>query len=452
MWAREAGAVSIAWTGETEAMRHVFGRENEVQKWLEFEAALARAEARHGIVPPDAAAEITTKARVELYDLDALRQDIAHAVHPIMPLVRRLAAACVPPAGEYVHWGATTQDVLDTALVLRLREADALIDRELRSLTDEIRGLAVRHRDTLMPGRTHGQHAVPITLGYKLAVWVDEFERHRRTLEAIRPTVFVGQFGGATGTLASLGPVGLDVRRDLMEDLGLGEPAITWHVSRDRFAHFASILAMIASAIQRSASEIIALQRTEIGEVSEPFHHGKVGSSTMPHKRNPAMSEGLWTLGELVRNDVRTAMSSLSSLHERDKAVYAVEVDYLPRVCTHTHRMLEVAITVFRGLTVDETRMRENVEASRGQLFSERVMMQLAERLGRQRAHDIVYNLAIEAFEAGEHLRSVLDRSDTVTKAFSAAELDAMFDLDDAGVTAGMLVDRVCHGGGSGGA
>jgi adenylosuccinate lyase len=437
--------VSISWDASTDAMRAIFSPAAEVQAWLDAEAALARAEARNGVIPKEAAAEITAKADVALLDLDGLRGDIRTAVHPIMPLVTRFAAVCDGGAGEYVHWGATTQDITDTGVVLRLRQADAVLAPDLERLVGVLRDLAVTHRDTPMAGRTHAQHAVPITFGYKLAVWVDELQRHQATLARLREEVFVGQLGGATGTLASLGPVGLAVRRDFMDELGLAEPTITWHVTRDRLASYTFALALIASAIQRAALEVVALQRTEIAEVFEPFHHGKVGSSTMPHKRNPALSEALWTLGELVRNDVRTALSGLGSLHERDKAVFAVEMDYLPRVCSATHRMLELAIRVFEGLVVDADRMRTNLEAGRGQLFSERVMMRLAERIGRQRAHDVVYEAAMSAFDRGEHLRDAVGRDPVIAEAFAPNELDALFDLGEIGAVAGVFVDRVCR-------
>lgn len=436
--------MSITWQPTTAEMERVFSRENEVQSWLDFEAALARAEARHGLVPDDAAREISTKARVEHLDLAALQDGIRHAVHPIVPLVRMLAAACEGDAGQYVHWGATTQDVLDTGLVLRLKEAEALISRDLERLVEVLAGLARTHRLTPMAGRTHAQHAIPITFGYKLAVLVDELRRHAGAIAHLRDDVFVGQLGGATGTLASLGPIGLEVRADFARELGLTEPAITWHVARDRPAHLAFVFALVASSLQRAAAEIVTLQRTEVGEVFEPFHHGKVGSSTMPHKRNPAVSEGLWTLGELVRNDVRSALSSLGSVHERDKAVYSVEVDYLPRICGHTHRMLEVALTVFDGLVVDAERMRANLDLSGGALFSERVMMTLADRIGRQRAHDLVYESAMAAYERGEHLRDALGADPAIAEILSEEELAALFDVDAVVETAGLMVDEVC--------
>lgn len=436
--------MGIGSTMSTPEMDAVFSRANEVQKWLDVEAGLARVEAAHGLIPAAAADEITAKAVVALLDLDLLADDIRAAVHPVMPFVRAFAGVCADGHGEYVHWGATTQDILDTGMVLRLVEADALLARDLDGLIEALRDRAVEHRDTPMAGRTHAQHAVPITFGYKLAVWVDELQRHRATLAALRSEVFVGQFGGATGTLASLGTGGLAVRQDLMAELGLGEPAISWHVARDRIAHYTFVLTLIASAIERLGLEIVALQRDEIAEVFEPFHAGKVGSSTMPHKRNPSLSESLVTLGELVKGDARTALAGLNNLHERDKAIFAVEADYVPRVCSHTHRMIQLATTVVTGLTVDAERMRRNLEASNGQLFSERVMMTLAGRLGRQTAHDVVYDASMAAFDADEHLLDALRRDPRITATLADGELVTLFDLGAINEVAAILVDRVC--------
>ena len=436
--------MSIAWKATTADMARIFSVRNEVQTWLDFEAALARAEAEHGLIPQEAADAISAEADVDLLDLDALEADIAAAVHPIMPFVRHFTAVCDDTSGQYIHWGTTTQDVLDTGWVLRCKQAEQVIRRDLDVVLDQLRVIAREHRDTPMAGRTHSQHAIPITFGYKMAVWVDELERIAKQLDWLRDDLFALQFGGATGTLASVGPVGLAVRRSMAADLGLSEPAITWHIPRDRFAQLAFQLALIASSLQRAAFELVTLQRTELNEVEEPFHHGKVGSSTMPHKRNPSISESMWTFGELVKNDVRTALSSLGSLHERDKAVYTVEVDYLPRVFSHTHRMLEIAQRVFGGLTVNVDRMRENLDLSGGMLFSEQVLMQLAERMGRQRSHDVLYDLTMEAFESGTHLRDALRGSAAITEHFSEEVIDAMFDPATLTETAGLLVDVVC--------
>lgn len=436
--------MAIAWRPTTPEMIDVFSVRNEIQSWLDFEAALARAEAAHGVIPAAAAEEISAKARVDLLDLDALRDAIAFAVHPVMPFVTMASSLCDGDAGEYYHWGTTTQDVLDTGFVLRVRQAEGLIRRDVDLLIDVIAERAREFRATPMAGRTHSQHGIPITFGYKLAVWVDELRRLRRQLLSLHEDTFALQFGGATGTLASVGPVGLDVRATMAADLGLTEPDITWHVARDRFAHLSFVVALIASSLQRAAFEIVTLQRTEVGEVNEPHHHGKVGSSTMPHKRNPAVSESMWTLGELVKNDVRSTLSALGSLHERDKAVYSVEVDYLPRIFGHTHRMLEIALTLFRGLTVDAERMLANFDLSDGMLFSERAMMVLAERMGRQAAHEVIYELTMAAAEQGIHLRDALLASPELAEHFNADEVEAIFDPEPAVVTAVMIVDRVC--------
>jgi adenylosuccinate lyase len=436
--------MSIAWNASTPEMDEAFSARNEVRTWIAFEVALANAEAKVGLIPAEAAEAIARHGDVDLFDLEKLRQDIAFAVHPIMPFVRMFSSIVGSPHGEYVHWGATTQDVTDTGFMLRIQQADRHIAADLDRLIDALRRRAREHRDTPMAGRTHAQHAVPITFGYKLAVWVDELERHRETLEGLRPRTLVGQFGGATGTLASIGPVGLQIRALMMEELGLAEPRITWHVARDRIAHHAFILTLIASAIARLGAEIVDLQRDEIGEVFEPFHHGKVGSSTMPHKRNPSMSESLMALGEIVKSESRISLTALGSRHERDKAIYSVETSYVPRVWSITHRMLRLCTTIVEGMEVDADRMVKNLELSRGQLFSERALMTLAGTLGRQTGHDVIYDASMRAFDSGQHLRDALASDPTIAERMSPAEIDALFDLGGITEVAGQLVDDVC--------
>lgn len=436
--------MSIVLQASTPEMDRIFSDENEVQAWLDVEGALARAQARLGVIPTLAAEEISAKAHVEHLDLEALRAEIAGTVHPIVPVVRALSAACSDGHGEYVHWGATSQDILDTGLVLRLRQADEILVDDLGILVEAFRGRAIEHRDTVMAGRTHGQQAVPITLGYKLAVWVDELARHRQALLALRREVRTGQFGCAAGTMSSLGPIGLDIRGELMGELDLEEPAITWHVARDRLVRYAFQLTLIASSLHRFGCELVTLQRDELGEVFEPFHAGKVGSSTMPHKRNPALSETLMTLGELTKNDLRGGLSSLGSLHERDTGIRGVENDYLPRITRRTHRMIRLATSVVEGLEVDRERMHAHLEASQGRLYSENVMMALAGRVGRQRAHEVVYDVAMGAFESGEDLRTALGADPRIREEFSDEDLDALFDVGQLTTTAGLMVDHVC--------
>ena len=248
----------------TEALRQVLSDRQQLQGWLDFEAALAHAEAAVGLVPADAAAEITAKARAELIDLDALHEGVNFTGHPLISLVRQLTDLCEGEAGRYVHWGATTQDVTDTGLMLQVKSSQGIILRDLRTLADALAELARRERDTLMPGRTHGQHATPITFGFKVAVWLDEVRRHIERMAQAAARILVGEFAGAATTLASIGTdpaQALEVQRLLMADLGLGVPAIGWHAARDRFAEFGSLLAMIAATMGKIAQEVILLQK-----------------------------------------------------------------------------------------------------------------------------------------------------------------------------------------------
>ena len=271
----------------TAEMREIFSDRGLVQAWLDAEVALARAEVEVGVIPERAAEEIARRARAENIDLAALKQQTEIVGYPILPLVRMLAAQCANGAGEYVHWGATTQDIMDTGTVLQLRRAHQILVRDLSSLIDAAIRLAAQHRDVPMAGRTHGQQALPITFGFKVAVWIAELGRHQERLRAIAPRLFVGQLAGAAGTLASLGPAGPAVQERMMARLQLGTPTIAWHVSRDTLAEFVSVLALICGTVGKIGQEIALLQQTEIGEVEEGYVEGRGGSSTMPQKRNP---------------------------------------------------------------------------------------------------------------------------------------------------------------------
>jgi len=382
-------------------MAAVFTFERTLQSWLDVEAALARAEARLGVVPQEAADEITRKAVASNLDLDALRAGLRETLHPVVPMVRLLAEACEGDLGGSIHWGATTQDIMDTGMVLQLREAAVLVAAELQRIRDAAAVLAERHRSTVMAGRTHGQHAVPITFGYKAAVWVDEAERHIAAFARAAEGARVVQFGGAAGTLASVGAVGIRIRHELARELDLAEPRITWHVSRDRFTDYAYELASAALFVQRIAREVILLQGTDTSELAEPFHMGKVGSSTMPHKRNPVMCETIWSLAALSQDAFRSIMTAAPQAHERDMAAWEVEWEAVPRLCVWVHQALFLAAEVLEGLHVDATRMRSNVDALQGLIMSEATMMRLAPHLGRQEAHDVVYDAAMRAYEEG---------------------------------------------------
>lgn len=392
----------------SEEVGRVFGFEGQVGTWLEFEGALARAQATLGIIPPEAAEEITRQATIANVPPKEYEAIFATTLHPVMPMVRLLTQACAGDLGQYVHWGATTQDVMDTGLVLQLRavhrDLDALLSRLLQGLLQK----AEEYKATPMAGRTHAQHAVPITLGYKLAVYADEVSRHVRRLRDAAADLEVVQFGGAAGTLASLPTTGLAVRRELAAELGLREPSITWHTSRDRIAAYAFAVASTCQTLQRLAREIMTLQRPEIGEIEEPFHEGKVGSSTMPHKRNPVLAEVTWALARTAAERLPSVMAAMNQEHERDMSFWALEWDAVPRMLDSAMSALKIATPLVEGLRCIEERMARNLDLTEGLILSEALMMGLAESRGRQRAHDLVYDASMRAAEGAGPLMDLL--------------------------------------------
>ena len=427
----------------TPRMRAVFSDETTLQTWLDTEAALAKAEAAAGVIPKAAAREIARVARAKLYDLAALKREMDRTKHPIMPLVRAMAAKCRGGAGEYVHWGATTQDIMDTGTVLQIKAGLAGIDAGLAALEAALARLARRHRTTPMAGRTHGQQALPITFGYKLAVWLVEVRRHRRRLAECRPRVLVGQFAGAVGTLASLGAKGFAVQARMMKALGLAVPEICWHTARDGFAEVAGVLAMAAGTCGKIANEVCVLQRTEIGELEEPNLEGNVGSSTMPHKRNPATSETIVALSRAVAGCLAPAFSGLVAEHERFKIGLQAEREFMPRVFCMTDAAIGKTAAVVAGLKVNKAAMRRNLDATRGLLLSEAVMMRLAESIGRQKAHDVVHRACAEVLDKGMPLIEALRKAPALKKALTEKEIRALLDPEAYTGLAAAFVDKV---------
>jgi 3-carboxy-cis,cis-muconate cycloisomerase len=427
----------------TPEMRNIFSDQSLLQKWLDVEAALARAEAELGIIPEEASEEIFRKARVENINSAAMKALVDLTVHPIIPLIRVLQQACMGDAGEYIHWGATTQDIMDTAMVLQLKEATAIIEQRLSTLEKTLETLAITQRETIMAGRTHGQQALPITFGYKVAIWLAEIRRHTQRLEQLKPRLLIGQFGGAVGTLASLGEQGLKVQARMMEILGLGIPLITWHTSRDGFSEFTALAGMIAATMGKIAHEIISLQRTEISEVEEPFAIGKIGSSTMPHKRNPMLCEAIQALAHMVIRQVPLALDGMIQEHERDWSCDHIEWGYLGEVCIYTDGALNLMERVLNGLRIYPDRMRKNLEALGGLVLSEAVMLALAEHIGRQRAHEIVYTCAMRVYQEGITFREALDSNAFISKFLSPAQIDQLLDPRLYTGLAKQFVDRV---------
>jgi 3-carboxy-cis,cis-muconate cycloisomerase len=426
----------VATTLDSEVLRDLFGTEELraafdaralVQSWLDVERALAEAEAEVGVIPADAAARIAAEADAALYDLAVLREGIAESQHPLVPLIRALAGRC-GEHGNFVHWGATTQDVIDTALVLQLRTGLAPIRRDLDRAVAAGADLARAHGGAAMPGRTHGQHAVPITFGLKAASWTDELLACAARLEAAEAGVATAQLGGAAGTLAALGPDAAPVRTAFCRLLGLAESDVPWHTNRARLRDLGHALAEIASAGERIAAEIVLLQSTEVAEVAEPSTDAHVGSSTMPQKRNPMTSEYVVATARLVRGATSVLDASPAHAHERDMGAWAVEWIALPQEMILTGGLLEKLTHTLEGLVVETDRMLANLELTRGRIMAEAAMMALARSLGHERAHAVV-TAAVRRADTDELEFSAVLRDDpAVTVALTPDELDLVLD------------------------
>ncbi len=427
----------------TPEMRAIYDDAYLVQCWLDVEAALARAQARLRIVPDAAAEEISRKASAEAIDLDALREGTVLVGYPILPLVRQLVALCEGEMGRYVHWGATTQDIMDTANVLQLRGALQLLERDLDALIEILLQQASQHRETVMAGRTHGQHALPTTFGFKVAVWIDELRRHAQRLEQMRPRLLRCQFAGAAGTLASLGEDGWAVHQALAAELDLSPAPISWHAARDSFGEFVSFCGLLAATLGKMANEIATLQKTEFGEIEEPFVAGKGSSSTMPQKRNPVLCETVIGIARLVAQHVPAMLTAMMPEHERAMGEWHMEWDLIPHTCLLTSATLRHNINIFDGLVVHADAMRRNLDRTQGFIVAEAVMMKLAEAVGRQRAHDLVYETCLLADQSGVTLRSALLSNPEIMAALSEDEVDYLLNPVNYTGHASFFVDAV---------
>lgn len=425
----------------TPAMRAVFSDHSLVGRYIEVEVALARAEGRCGVIPEAAAVAIASGSRLDRIDFDRMRADTDIVGYPILPLVHQLASLC-GDAGGYLHWGATTQDIMDTANVLQIRAALDLVDADLRDLRRLLADLAKKHRDTPMAGRTHLQQALPITFGYKVAIWLAMFDRHQQRLAQLRERVLVVEFAGAAGTLASLGDKGLQVQEALAEELSLGVPATTWHVARDGFAETVNLLALITGSLGKIALDVMILASTEFGELYEPFVKGRGASSTMPQKRNPISSELMLAAAKGVRQQAGLMVDAM--IHDLERATGPWHAEWLaiPESFILTAGALRQARFALGGLIVDGDRMRANLGISRGLIVAEAVMMGLAPSIGRQAAHDVVYDACRDANETGASLADALARIPAVTRHFDRATIDRLTDPANYLGVAPQMVDR----------
>lgn len=426
----------------TREMREVFSDLRLVSRYAEVEVALAKAEARCGVIPVKAADEIAGRIDVAALNFDLLRQETDIVGYPILPLVHQLAKQC-GEAGRYVHWGATTQDIMDTAVVLQLRDALEIIANDIAALRGILADLSKRYRDTPMAGRTHLQQALPVTFGYKTAIWLAAFDRHAARLEELRPRVLVGQFAGAAGTLASLGDKGFDVQQALCEELGLGVPVATWHVARDGLAEAVNFLALVTGSLGKIGLDIMIMASTEFAEVYEPFVKGRGASSTMPQKRNPISSELMLAAAKAVRQHAGLMLDAMVQDFERATGPWHAEWMAIPESFVLTAGALHQAKFALGGLVVDEKRMAANLDISRGLIVAEAVMMGLAPAIGRQEAHDVVYDACRAANDQGVTLAETLAADQRVASRIDRATIDRLTAPKNYLGLAPDMVDRV---------
>ncbi|MGN6704097.1 MAG: 3-carboxy-cis,cis-muconate cycloisomerase [Burkholderiaceae bacterium] len=427
----------------TQAMRDVWSDENRTRKYLDIEAALARVQGRLGIIPAEAAEEIVRHCDIKQIDMARLAEQTRRIGYPVLGVVSQLNALCRDGLGEYCHWGATTQDITDTATVLQIREALDLVDADLRALSDALAALAERHRDTPMIGRSNLQQAVPITFGYKMAGLLDAVLRHRERLAQLRPRVLTGEFAGASGTLASIAIGGLETQAGLMQELGLGQPTIAWHTIRDNIAEVGCFLGLVTGTLGKLSTDVKLMMQTEVGEVYEPFAHGRGSSSTMPQKRNPISSCYIHACVSVVRQHAALLLEASVADHERSTGPWEIEWIVLPEAFCLTAGALAQSRFVAEGLEVDAKRMRANLDMTKGLVASEAVMMGLGPYLGREHAHDLVYDLCRVAIAEDRPLLDVLADNAEITRHLDRPALARLCDPANYLGLSGEMVDRV---------
>ena len=426
----------------TPRMREVFSDYALISRYVEVEIALARAQARCGVIPAEAAEQIAAKSNVASLDFDLLRRETDVVGYPILPLVHQLVKQC-GDAGRYIHWGATTQDIMDTAVVLQIRDGLTIIEEEINELRGILAKLAGKYRDTPMAGRTHLQQALPITFGYKVAIWLAIFDRHVERLHQVKPRVLVGEFAGAAGTLASLGEKGFEVQKAFCKELGLGVPVSTWHVARDGLAETINLLGLITGSLGKIALDIMIMASTEFAEVYEPFVKGRGASSTMPQKRNPISSELMLAVSKAVRQHAGLMLDATIHDFERATGPWHAEWIAIPESFVLTAGALYQAKFALGGLIVDEQQMAKNLDMSQGLIVAEAVMMGLAPHIGRQQAHDVVYSACRSVNEKGGSLAEALAANPEISGRIDAATMRRLTAPGNYLGQAPQMVDRV---------
>jgi 3-carboxy-cis,cis-muconate cycloisomerase len=427
----------------SDAMRAVWSDENRTQKYLDIERALAIVQGRLGLIPKEAADEIVSHCTLDQIDMDKLRQQTERIGYPILGVVSQLNALCRDKLGEYCHWGATTQDITDTATVLQIREALELVDKDLAAIAKAMAKLAKEHRLTPMIGRSNLQQAIPVTFGYKMAGLLSAIQRHQQRLAQLRERVLVGEFAGAAGTLASLETGAMETQAGLCAELGLAQPVIAWHTIRDNIAEVGTFLGLVGGTLGKLSMDVKLMMQTEVGEAYEPYHHGRGSSSTMPQKRNPISSCYIHAAISVVRQHSAALMDAMVADHERSTGPWEIEWIVLPEAFCLMAGALKQSLFVLEGLEVDAAAMMRNIEMTGGLVMSEAVMMGLGRHIGREVAHDLVYDLCRESLAKKVPLLDLLAAHPEITRHVDRPALQRMLDPANYLGQSGVMVDRV---------
>lgn len=426
-------------------MRQVWSDENRTAKYLDIERALAKVQGELGLIPKEAADEIVKNCELSMIDWDKLKAKTEQIGYPIIAVVNQINANCRDRLGEYCHWGATTQDITDTAMILQMREGLALVEQDLKDISDALAVLAKKYRDTPIIGRSNLQQATPITFGYKMASILAGIERHRERLDQLKPRVLMGEFGGASGTLSSLEKGAMETQAALMKELGLAQPLISWHTVRDTVAEVGAFLGLVGGSLGKIAMDVKLLMQTEVAEVFEPFAPGRGSSSTMPQKRNPISCLYIHANISVARQHAAALMDAMVADHERSTGPWEIEWVSVPEIFCLMSGALKQTKFVLQGLEVDAQRMRTNIDMTHGLVMSEAVMMGLGPYLGREYAHDLVYDLCRQAIQESRPLIDILEAHPEINRHVNRQQLEHMCNPVHHVGQAGIMVDRVLN-------
>jgi adenylosuccinate lyase len=399
--------------------------------WIEIEIALARAQADCGLIPMQASEKMAATVSVDALDIGMLEQGMAKTMHPFVPLLHQLEKLCGDEAASYLHWGATTQNIFDTAQALRLKRTHALALPIIATAIEQAKYLALEYRDTPQAGRTHGQHALPITFGFKVAAWRSELRRMRDRLEAAAQTAFMVSMGGAVGTYSAMGGKGREVQQRLAAQLGLVSHDVPVRSASDGPMHYMAVWAMLATTVEKIAEEFIFLQRTEIAEAGEKFHDGKIGSSTMAQKRNPQQAQDLSVLARSVRTRMSQVQDAAIRSNEGDSTACSLADLAVAEMAVLGVSMLDRLASLLKAASVDAAAMRRNLDISGGLILSEAVMMALAQKIGRHEAHRVLYEVAQAVQDGAGGFAHLLSAHPSVKEVLSVAEISAMLRPDN---------------------